>query len=159
MAHKAAVLSNHPIYSVFQLCLGTWYLANDWLAQHIWGISLWAVCSWSLNFLRKRAARLTATYSQTNARCEQLQSMKGPQCAWSIRRDRGHGYACWKHSLAAATVHFWQGAGTWVSAGMFIHVFCEILRIGGSLAIFVKAWLTCLWDSAKAFRAILSKQY
>ena len=26
-----------------------------------------------------------------NAPCEQLQGMKGPQCAWSIRRDVGQG--------------------------------------------------------------------
>ena len=75
------------LYSVFQFYLSTWYLNNDWLPRRSWELSLWAVWSWSLKFLRKWAARLTATCSQTNKPCGQTRSRKGPQCALSIQGE------------------------------------------------------------------------
>ena len=91
MTQKALLLLNHRIYSAFQLWVGTWYLANKWLVYGSWWISLLAWSSWELTLLRERAVRLTVTCSQMNAPLEQLRSIKGPQCACSIRRDVGQG--------------------------------------------------------------------
>ena len=50
-----------------------------------------AVLSLLVKFLRKQAAKLTATCSQMTAPCEQLQSMKCRHCAWSFWRELGQG--------------------------------------------------------------------
>ena len=52
---------------------------------------------------------LIAACSQMNAPSEQLQSMKGPQSAWSIWRDKDQSLRMLEFYLAAATVYFCPG--------------------------------------------------
>ena len=89
MFQKVSLSANNNICSVFQLYLSMWYLANHWITWWTWGSFPWALTSCLLKLLRQGAARQTATWSQMNAPCKQLRSMKGPQCAWSIRQDLG----------------------------------------------------------------------
>lgn len=86
-----------------------WDLVNDFLALCIWRISCCAVSFWSVKFLRKQAAMLIAACSQMNAPSEQLQSIKGPQSAWSIWRDKDQSLRMLEFYLAAATVYFCPG--------------------------------------------------
>ena len=143
---NTSIFSNHTIYDVFQLYLGTCFLANGLLAWRSWGISIWAWSFWSQKFLRKRATRLTATYSQMNAMREQLQRMKGPQCAWSIWGDVDQGvcmletFPCSCYGALLARGHAQEPALTCLF---------KLLPIGFSLKIFVEAWLTCLWNGTK----------
>ena len=70
-----------------------------------------------------------------NAPCEQLQSMKGPQCAWSIRRDVGQG-------LHMVKMFPCSSYGALLTRGMVLdsaHVFCELLRKEGALVISLQA--------------------
>ena len=99
----------------------------------------WAVTSCLLKLLRKGAARRTATWSQMNAPCKQLRSMKGPQCAWSIRRDVGQGlrmletFPCSCYGLPLARAQVLES--TRACLFMFVANFCAI-----SLGIAGKTW-------------------
>ena len=44
-----------------------------------------------------------------NAPLEQLRTMKGPQCVWSIPQDVGQGLRMLETFLLAATMHLWPG--------------------------------------------------
>ena len=91
MFQKTSLLTNDRICSVFQLHLSTWYLANDWISWWKRGSFPWVVTCCLLKLLKKWTVRRTAIWSQMNAPCKQLRSMKGPQCARCIRRDIGQG--------------------------------------------------------------------
>ena len=92
MFQEASLSTNNTICNVFQLYLSMWYLPNHWITWWTWGSFPWVVTSCLLKLLKKRTARETATWSQINAQCKQLRSMKGPQCAWSIQQDLGQAF-------------------------------------------------------------------
>ena len=68
---------------------------------------------------------LIAVGRQMNAPSEQLESMKGPQSAWSIWRDKGQSLRMLEFSLGAATVHFCLGNS---SSSYHEHVYSCLLQ-------------------------------
>ena len=89
--------------------------------------------------VKKTSCEVNCNLEPDNAPCKQLRSMKGPQCAWSIRQDVGQGlrmletFPCSCYGLPLARAQVLES--TRACPFMFVANFCAI-----SLGIAVKTW-------------------
>ena len=84
-----------------------------------------------------------------NAPCEQVNSKKVSDCAWSIRGDVGQVSRKRKTFSCSCKGNFWPGgsSSSWLSRPFIILL--DVSRIEVLLEISVKVFLTCLCNRAK----------
>ena len=85
-----------------------------------------------------------STASGTLSKITRCLDVKGPHCAWSIRRDVRQG-------LCQLRCTSCRRSGPAISLDMPIYVFYEVPRIESSLLMSLKALLTCLWNGTEGF--------